>query len=492
MRKEALGSLAALVAGAGLLTAADPPLHQAVFLQRPVSTEPSASVWSPVVQTSAVVSTPLAQVPPSPFPPPAVVQRGAMEAPPAPPPGPPVSGGLPPVPPGTSPPPVPGPPPSNGFFSRLTCPDVICEPRFWVSGEYLMWWVKNGPVPVPLVATGPLGGPTPGQVLFGDGNINYGMFSGLRITAGAWLDPGQNFGLEGSGFGLFNNSRTFQFSSSAAGTPPVVVPVNSAVAVPPFFPAGPTAIGSNLLAPLGLPTYVNDSSSSQFWGWEVDGVINLARAGIFHAEGLVGFRYLNLTEDLNLQLSTTGPPGFFPPDLMFSQPATAASLTDGFSTRNQFYGANFGVRGGVRYGRVSLDGTFKLAMGPIYEVEQVVGFKSAVASSSGFVAGATAPGGIFAQPSNSGRRTDTTFAVVPEVIVQLGIDVTKHWRVFVGYNFLYLSDVIRPGSQIDGTVNLTQLTGIGLPPGSPARPASQFNHTDFWTQGINFGAEFRW
>ena len=81
--------------------------------------------------------------------------------------------------------------------------------------------------------------------------------------------------------------------------------------------------------------------------------------------------------------------------------------------------------------------------------------------------------------------------MVPEFILQLGVDVTSHWRVFVGYNFLYLSDVIRPGNQIDRTVNLAQLTGLGLL-GGPARPTPVFNHNDFWAQGINFGAAYRW
>lgn len=360
----------------------------------------------------------------------------------------------------------------------MTSPGVICEPRLWVSGEYLMWWVKSGPLPVPLVTSG-------SNVLVGDNSINYGMFSGLRLTVGGWLDPGQNFGLEGSGFGLFNNSNNFLGSSNAMGVPPLNVPVVNAMT------GGTFSVGSSLFSPLGLPTLIGESSSSQFWGWEANGVINLFRSGVFHAEGLVGFRYLDLAENLNLQVATAKglPPGVFPPPFDMLPGVATANLTDGFSTRNQFYGANFGVRGGVRYGRVSFDGTFKLAMGPMHEVEQVVGFKTATASAGGFSAVATAPGGIFAQPTNGGRQTDNTFAVVPEVIFRLSVDITQHWKVFVGYNFIYLSDVIRPGNQIDPVVNISQFTG---PLVGTARPAAVFNHNDFWAQGINFGAEFTW
>ena len=148
VRKESLGSLAALLLGAGLVSADPPPLHQAVTLQRPTATEAPASPWTGVVQTSAVVPLGPVLVPPSPFPPPMIIQRGAMPlptmsvsgAPPPPPPGlPPPTGGLPPLPgtaplqPGTAPLPPAGPPANQGFFSRITSPGVICEPRFWVN-----------------------------------------------------------------------------------------------------------------------------------------------------------------------------------------------------------------------------------------------------------------------------------------------------------------------------------------------------------------------
>ena len=58
-------------------------------------------------------------------------------------------------------------------------------------------------------------------------------------------------------------------------------------------------------------------------------------------------------------------------------------------------------------------------------------------------------------------------------------------------NFLFLSNVARPGNQIDRTVNTTQL--FGTPPVvGPARPAPLFNQSDFWAQGVNVGLEFHW
>ena len=49
---------------------------------------------------------------------------------------------------------------------------------------------------------------------------------------------------------------------------------------------------------------------------------------------------------------------------------------------------------------------------------------------------------------------------------------------------------MRPGEQIDRTVNTNQLPpAVG---GGPARPMFQNNATDFWAQGVNFGVEFKY
>ena len=58
------------------------------------------------------------------------------------------------------------------------------------------------------------------------------------------------------------------------------------------------------------------------------------------------------------------------------------------------------------------------------------------------------------------------FAVLPEFGFDVGYQLTSRWRSFIGYNFLYISDVARPGNQIDGGVNLfrTSLAQQANPP----------------------------
>jgi hypothetical protein len=78
--------------------------------------------------------------------------------------------------------------------------------------------------------------------------------------------------------------------------------------------------------------------------------------------------------------------------------------------------------------------------------------------------------------------------VAPEAGLDLGYQLTPNLRVQVGYTFLYLSSVARAGDQIDRGIDSVQLTGVPSPFG---RPAFRPNRTDFWAQGINVGASFR-
>jgi hypothetical protein len=74
----------------------------------------------------------------------------------------------------------------------------------------------------------------------------------------------------------------------------------------------------------------------------------------------------------------------------------------------------------------------------------------------------------------------------------LAVELTANVRARVGYTFLYVSSVVRPGDQIDRAINPHQVPidqDFGLP-GGPNRPAPELRATQFWAQGINFGLEF--
>ena len=58
---------------------------------------------------------------------------------------------------------------------------------------------------------------------------------------------------------------------------------------------------------------------------------------------------------------------------------------------------------------------------------------------------------------------------------------------------IYLSNVVRPGDQIDTTLNFTG--NPALSPGSAltgaARPEPLFKSSSFWAQGVKFGASYQ-
>jgi hypothetical protein len=103
-------------------------------------------------------------------------------------------------------------------------------------------------------------------------------------------------------------------------------------------------------------------------------------------------------------------------------------------------------------------------------------------------------GGTFAQPGNIGRQFRNQFAVVPEAICTVGYQLNNYIRLSFGYNFLYISDVVRPGNQIDRNVNITQsgiAQALGISQVPPSQQAFYFHSSSYWAQGMNFGLGFQ-
>jgi hypothetical protein len=170
-------------------------------------------------------------------------------------------------------------------------------------------------------------------------------------------------------------------------------------------------------------------------------------------------------------------------------------VTDRFATSNQFYGGQVGVDGRWLYGRMTLDGRVKVALGVTQQDLTVEGNQQIIGRNNPD----PRPGGLLALPSNIGTFSSSRFSVVPEIGGSVGYYVTDWMRLSVGYNFLYWSSVIRPGDQIDRNLNSNQIPNFNLvnvngvlrpavistdPP-----PRHLFNPTDYWAQGLTFGVE---
>jgi hypothetical protein len=163
---------------------------------------------------------------------------------------------------------------------------------------------------------------------------------------------------------------------------------------------------------------------------------------------------------------------------------------DDFRTHNQFYGGEIGIFGEYHFGDFFVDLRGKIGLGETHETVDINGGQR-VTLASGAVQ--VAQGGLLTASSNIGHFAKDRFSWVPEVGLDIGYQVTPNVRVFAGYTFFYWSSVLRPGEQIDTTVDVTLVPFLAPPgtiPTGQARPAVLLRASDFWAQGINAGIEF--
>ncbi|MBY0523067.1 MAG: BBP7 family outer membrane beta-barrel protein [Gemmataceae bacterium] len=399
--------------------------------------------------------------------------------------------------------------------SSLPTQEASADPfLIWANCNFLLWQFKQAPAPPPLVTTGPVGAASPAvlgqpgtQILYGDSTIDYGHFSGGRWDLGAWCTLCQSIGFELSGLALEKRSRTYFEMSDAAGSPILARPFINAQqdAETAVYAAFPDRFGG----------VVNVSSSSRLWGLELTALSNQVLKtvesqrrsspwGDFRLDVLGGFRYLDLNESLNVfQGSIVLPDGVANFAGQTVGPSNLIAIQDSFGTHNYFLGAQVGTRMEFTRDRLILRMLAKVAVGSTHQSMRINGNSTLApvgisTANPGMVviAGppATVPGGLLATATNIGHYERNRVSVVPEVSAQIGYQLDPSLRVFVGYTFLYWSDVIRPGNQVDRTVNLTQVPihpSYG-PLVGPIRPTAPFQSGDFWAQGINFGFELRY
>ncbi len=367
--------------------------------------------------------------------------------------------------------------------------------QWWFQADYLLWWIKPGPNPEPLLTTGSLDSFIPGLigdpatiVLYGNESIKFGAFSGLQLTLGTWLDGSQNVGLEARGFLLGERQLQSHFQSNAQGAPFLLRPFIN------------TQLQDEDVATVTFPDLIAGgiqfTQSSQLWGTEINLVRNLAVDSTSRFDLLVGFRYLDLQEESRADevygpLAVEGNNVAFNGD--FVGLGNIIAVSDAFKAHNSFYGGQIGAKTVFNLGAWVIDVRYQLALGVTREELDIEG--SSVRRSTqlgGFSEGV--PGGMLAQVSNIGRRSSNSFAVVPSVELKLGYDFSSNLRVHAGYSFLYWSSVMRPGEQIDRIIDPALVpTFEAFVPGTISnRPMAPANKSDFWAQGVNFGFEVRY
>ena len=364
-----------------------------------------------------------------------------------------------------------------------------CLDRIWVEADYLLWWMKGDSLP-PLVTTSPPGtirnqagvlGSPGTTTLFGDSHTNGELRSGGMITFGYWFDDCRTCGIEANF--LMLESRNTGFNAASNG---------STILARPFFDVVAGQQRSELIGFPGLVAgHVNVSDTST----------GLLRAGAwfrqnlcagcnpcssYRVDMLAGYRYLRLTDNLTIgeDLVSINPnnPNFVPV-------GTSLVVTDQFGTTNNFHGFDIGLTGEIQRGRWVFGWLTKVAVGVTFEEVDINGSTRVTVPGAAPVANV---GGLLALPSNIGTYNRERFAVVPELGAWLGYQVTPRLRFTAGYNFLFWSEVVRAGNQIDTSINPNLLPPANGPVAGALRPAANIQGTSFWAQGISLGLQFNY
>jgi hypothetical protein len=381
--------------------------------------------------------------------------------------------------PGVYPPPYPPPP---GPYVPLAAPSPVIvgdpahNPAVWVGVEGLLFWGKNQPLPIPVITTGPasqLGNAgnlgQPGTTSLG-GPLHFGATGGVCIYAGGWFDPDHTLGVEGSvfflsrqtaGFGAFDRAGN---GSLVINEPVIGAPFSTQVSAPGFDTGG-----------------VSVNATSRFAGGDINVLYNLYRANGVTINLLGGYRYLELDESINITANsamfvTTQYTDSMGNVVLTAPPGSVITVIDQFGTRNQFNGGQLGAEFQYQHDRWIIGTAVKVAIGATHEIVTVDGNTTVFP-----VNGNPVPlsGGNFAT-LQTGRYAQNRFAVAPEAQLSVGYQVTPWLRAMIGYNFLYLSNVARPGNQIDNTYD-----GV-------VHPTVPMITSAYWTQGINFSLQFNY
>ncbi len=375
-----------------------------------------------------------------------------------------------------------------GLGGRQLC--IGLPSHGWVSVEYLNWY-QNGMDTPALVTTSPantaqnLAGVLPsGTTLYGGNNDILGdRMNGTRVRFGWWFANNPNLGIEGEYLGF--GTRTESFDQQSNG---------STILARPFYNAVTGLEDSELVSfPGTVSGRVRTTATSKLDGSAVRfrrllccssgcGFSPLTCGPVpsqSRIDATLGWRFFQLKETLGIQEDLTS--------LRTSAPGSFI-INDNFRTRNQFNGAEIGVNWMGRRGYWSLDMLMRLGLGNTRQ-EVVINGQTQTTQNG---ATTTANGGLLAQRTNSGTFVRNQFGVVPELGATLGYQVTQRMRLTAGYSFIYWSNVVRPGDQIDTTVNPNL-----LPPENPTQtaflnPRFAFQDSDYWVQGLSLGGEYRW
>lgn len=351
------------------------------------------------------------------------------------------------------------------------------EDPYWFKADLMWGWFKKATTPAlittssPQTSRGILGQPGT-RVLFG-GDIDLQTHLGPKVTGGFWLEPTQSWGFEGSYF-FFANRSTYYHRFSQGGVLLASPFIDALTGQQSAIPIANEELDDGSLDQLiGI---VDFGTHSRMQGAEFNNIHNIRRGTGSRLDWTWGFRWIELDETVFTDFRQQQVNG------------TQLHVWDDFGTANNFYGLNLGLRSQWYFAnRWTFDVIGKLGLGAMRGTISIDGYTQS-ASPPQFVIN-TERGGLYALASNVGRTTDIRFGVVPEIEVGFGYYFWDHWRLTCSYNFLAMTNVVRPGDQIDNRINPNIFNGQT---GGPPLPEPLNKTTTFYLNTLSLGLELRY
>jgi len=367
-----------------------------------------------------------------------------------------------------------------------------------------MWWSNGQDVP-PLVTTSSQAqngilGQSSTQTLFGGRTYGTDIRHGYRIRFGGWLDECRLWGLEADFLDLGQDVTSY--SNSSTGDPLLARPIYDILTDQEgsqIISKESTASGSVdsrvaedfLGAGVGLRRNLRCffscddgcGSCEEYDCEELGCGTTSAGSTCWRLDLIGGYRHYRLQNSVDINefvTLTTGQGG--------NPAGTTFDVRDSFSTRNEFHGGELGLVWQGYRDRWSFEMMAKVGLGNNRQTVDIQGQTIVTVPGNDPV---THSGGLLALDTNIGSYQRDRFVVIPHFGFELGYELNCCSRVFVGYEFLLWTDVVRAGDQIDRVVNTNYIPPIQTTPTGPQRPAFDWNSSEFWAQSITLGYELR-
>lgn len=395
---------------------------------------------------------------------------------------------------------------ASGFCSNTV---DLCAPTpytCWTRGELLIWNIARIAVPNPeglpvvgnLTVTPPVNAAFQVPVIatvISDGSLSDsntrigGEHLGARLTAGMWLDSSSHCGIEVSGFVLESRTSNISATTGVQVQSPILGAPNNQILV--TDPANGDQV--LILFNTGQGT-INSSISNQLWGVEVNGRCGRYSIGCFSLGCLSGFRYIQFNEDLTASqdVTLTFNPGDGSAGNVDGTPASPLNINsvDHIDCKNRWYGYQVGGVFEWACGPCFVNGFAKFGLGGMRQDIEVSG--ATVSSGDGNTTAITG-GGLFSTEASHGDFTRTRIAGIMEGSINIGYALTSCIHTYIGYDYLYMMRVVRPTNQVVAVdTTLTATVGDNTAIFNGTSPLVRFNDRDMWVQGIHFGMEFRY